>query len=73
MANKRTYLNMGPTRVRRIPLKPDPHITNILDEFDVLYGMNPDENEEKEIESLMAMYEKAIRGLIKKFSSRRES
>lgn len=64
---------MGPTRVRRIPEKPDSHITNILEEYDKLYGMNPDENEEKEIEDLMTMYEKAIRGLNKKFSSRRDS
>ena len=38
MANKRTYLNMGPTRVRRIPEKPDTHITN--PRIDLIEGDN---------------------------------
>ena len=57
---------MGPTRVRRIPVKPDPHITNILEKFDVLYGMNLDDKNQEEFEKLMVMYEKALDGLIKK-------
>ena len=57
---------MGPTERIRIPEKPKTHITNILEKFDVLYGMNLDDKNQEEFEKLMVMYEKALDGLIKK-------
>lgn len=66
MANKRTYLNMGPTNVMRIPEKPKPHLKNILEKFDVLYGLNLNDKNQDEFNMLMTMYEKALDGLIKR-------
>ena len=62
----RKYFHMGPTERIRIPEKPKTHITNILEKFDVLYGMNLDDKNQEEFEKLMVMYEKALDGLIKK-------
>lgn len=62
----RKYFHMGPTERIRIPEKPKEHIENILEKFDVLYGMNLDDKKQDEFEKLMSMYEKALDGLIKK-------
>lgn len=62
----RKYFHMGPTERIRIPEKPKAHIENILEKFDKLYGMNPDDKIREEFEKLMIMYEKALDGLIKK-------
>ena len=63
---KKKYVNLGPTERIRIPEKPKAHIENILEKFDKLYGMNPDDKIREEFEKLMIMYEKALDGLIKK-------